>query len=98
MTLPQKDRHQTTGTVFHRRKATGPVFLTAPEVLTRYGVSHMWLVRRLETDPKFPKPIYIGRLRFFKIAELEQYERECATAPPPQRPNKSRKESEHASA
>jgi predicted DNA-binding transcriptional regulator AlpA len=90
MTLPQKDRHQTTGTVFHRRKVTGPVYLTAPEVLNRYGVSHMWLVRRLETDPKFPKPIKMGRLRFFKIGELEEYERQCAAAPPSQ-PSRSSK-------
>jgi predicted DNA-binding transcriptional regulator AlpA len=83
MTLPNKKR--------------GAVYLTAPEVLARYGVSHMFLVRRLATDPDFPKPTYIGRMRFFKINELEEYERKCAMRPRPTN-KKSRKESTHAAA
>jgi hypothetical protein len=58
----------------------GAVYLSAPQVLARYGGrSHMWLERKLETEPRFPRPIYFGRLRFFRIADLERYERECAT-------------------
>jgi predicted DNA-binding transcriptional regulator AlpA len=54
-------------------------FISAPQVLARYGGrSHMWLVRKLEDDPRFPKPVYFGRLRFFKLVELEEYERICA--------------------
>jgi hypothetical protein len=40
----------------------------------------MWLVRKLNSDPTFPRPHYFGRLRFFKLAELEDYERR-AVAP-----------------
>ena len=58
---------------------TSATFISAPQVLARYGGrSHMWLVRKLETDPRFPKPVYFGRLRFFKLADLEEYERACA--------------------
>jgi hypothetical protein len=58
---------------------TGAVFITAPQVCARYGGrSHMWLVRKLEVDPDFPKPTYIGRLRFFRVNELEEYERRAA--------------------
>ena len=38
----------------------------------------MWLERLLKRDPKFPRPVKIGRLRFFKISELEKYERDRA--------------------
>ncbi|MGO9684618.1 MAG: hypothetical protein ACLP0B_14955 [Steroidobacteraceae bacterium] len=58
----------------------GAVYLSAPQVCARYGGrSHMWLERLLARDPDFPRPQYFGRLRFFKIAELETYERLCAT-------------------
>lgn len=54
---------------------TGAKFATAPQVCARYGGrSHMWLERKLKQDPKFPKPRRSGRLRFFKISELEEYE------------------------
>lgn len=54
-------------------------FITAPQLLDRYGGrSHMFLVRLLERDPKFPRPRYIGRLRFFELSAIEHYERECA--------------------
>jgi predicted DNA-binding transcriptional regulator AlpA len=40
------------------------------------GISDMTLYRRLN-DPSlgFPKPLYIGRLRFWRLAELEAWER-----------------------
>jgi predicted DNA-binding transcriptional regulator AlpA len=48
------------------------VFLTAPAVCQRYGVSHMWLQRKLASDPSFPRPNKLGgRVRFFKIMDLE---------------------------
>lgn len=37
----------------------------------------MWLERRLKNDPDFPKPTYFGRLRFWKVAELDAYDRVC---------------------
>lgn len=38
----------------------------------------MWLERKLKADPNFPRPTKIGNLRFFKITDLEEYERRCA--------------------
>lgn len=60
---------------------TDAVFISASQLRARYGnVSHMWVERRLQNDPAFPKPKYFGRLRFWSIAELEQYERNAAAA------------------
>jgi hypothetical protein len=68
------------------------VYLTAPQTCDRYGGrSHMWLARILSRDPTFPRPFYFGRLRFFKIAELQQWERIQAT-----RTAASTKQSTHA--
>jgi hypothetical protein len=54
----------------------GAVWISARQVLDRFGGrSEMWLVRKLKTDKDFPKPAYSGRLRFFRLDELEQYER-----------------------
>jgi predicted DNA-binding transcriptional regulator AlpA len=55
----------------------GALFASAPQVCKiRYGGrSTMWLNRILKSDPEFPRPVYFGRLRFFKISELEEYER-----------------------
>jgi hypothetical protein len=66
-----------------KRKPPAPdasAYLTAPQVCQRYGNrSHMWLVRILASDPTFPRPSKFGQMpnswRFFKIAELEQWER-----------------------
>lgn len=33
-------------------------------------VSDMWLWRRLNSDPSFPRPIYIGRRRFWREADV----------------------------
>ena len=33
-------------------------------------VSDMWLWRRLNDDPSFPRPIYIGRRRFWREADV----------------------------
>jgi hypothetical protein len=49
-------------------------------VLDRFGGrSEMWLVRKLKTDKDFPRPAYSGRLRFFRLDELEKYEREAVS-------------------
>lgn len=56
-----------------------PTFISAPQLLARYGGrSHMWLVRVLERDQTFPRPVYVGRLRFFPVAELAAWERKTA--------------------
>ena len=55
------------------------VFLTAPQVCQRYANrSHMWLERMLQKDSTFPRPVKFGRLRFFKIDELIDWERKAA--------------------
>jgi hypothetical protein len=52
-----------------------PVYLTARQVLQRYNrVNLTWLWRRLKNDQDFPKPIYIGDVRYWSIAALEAYE------------------------
>jgi predicted DNA-binding transcriptional regulator AlpA len=50
------------------------VYLTGPQVRQRYGGrSASWLDNR-SRDPNFPKPIYIGRRRFYALDELEAME------------------------
>ena len=44
--------------------------------------SHMWLKRRQQTDPNFPKPIYIGIYPFFRLGALRRWEDGLPTAPP----------------
>ena len=49
-------------------------------VRARYGgVSHMWIERRLLDDSHFPRPIYIAKRRYWRIADLAAWERSCAT-------------------
>jgi predicted DNA-binding transcriptional regulator AlpA len=80
-----------------RKPKPSAAFLTAPQVMERYQVSHMFLVRRIKLDPDFPKPLYIGRLRFFRIADLEEYERKCALRGRPTKKTKKQNEN-HAAA
>ena len=54
--------------------------LPTARVRARYGeVSHMWIVRRLADDPKFPRPLYIAKRRFWRLGDLVNWERELAT-------------------
>jgi predicted DNA-binding transcriptional regulator AlpA len=68
----------------HGPSARGPplpdaAYIDAPQLLARFGGrSHMWLVRLLERDQSFPRPVKIGRLRFFKIDDLIAWERQTA--------------------
>jgi hypothetical protein len=68
----------------HRKSRGSPAekrYLTAPQLRKRYGdVSHMWLERRLQNDPTFPRPHFFGRFRFFAVDEIEAWERTCARA------------------
>jgi len=56
-------------------------YLPAAQVLRRYGVSAMSVHRWLR-DPKlnFPRPLYIGRYRYWRVAELAAWERDRARA------------------
>jgi hypothetical protein len=56
----------------------GAVFIGIRQLQERWGgISHMTVERRLRDDPSFPKPRFFGRLRFWKIADVEAYERAC---------------------
>ncbi|MGY8709536.1 hypothetical protein RAD16_27660 [Bradyrhizobium sp. 18BD] len=55
------------------------VLISAAKVRARYGnVSHMWIERRLKDDPDFPPPLYIAKRRFWRIADLIDWERAVA--------------------
>src|SRR5713226_5965083 len=57
------------------------LFLKARQVRARYGdVSHMWLVRR-QKDVGFPSPLFFGGIRFWKLSDLERWEKDQTTAP-----------------
>ena len=54
-------------------------FLTSGQLRERYGGrSDMWLDRIMRSDRRFPRPIKIGRYRFWDLAAVEQYERSVA--------------------
>ena len=55
--------------------ATLSAFLPANRVWSRYGVTSMTIHRWLRDDRLgFPKPLLIGRMRFWRIADLEAWE------------------------
>jgi predicted DNA-binding transcriptional regulator AlpA len=57
------------------------LFLRTKQVRARYGnVSHMFIERRLANDPTFPRPVFLGRIRFWKLSELEKWEAAQAAA------------------
>lgn len=57
----------------------GAVFISAKQYCQRLGGrSIQTLDRLIERDPDFPRPLYMGRLRYFRIADIEAYERACA--------------------
>jgi predicted DNA-binding transcriptional regulator AlpA len=43
----------------------------------------MWIFRRTADDSAFPKPIWIGGEKFFRLAELEAYAKDAANRAPP---------------
>lgn len=54
-------------------------FLPAKQVLARYGVVDMTLDRWVkDARMGFPKPVYFGRLRFWKLSELVAFEQDAA--------------------
>jgi predicted DNA-binding transcriptional regulator AlpA len=54
-------------------------YLSAAQIMERFGVSHMWIVRRM-ADAGFPRPIRFGTAktsrRFWHIADVEAWERQ----------------------
>jgi predicted DNA-binding transcriptional regulator AlpA len=58
----------------HGRDA-GQTFLTGPQVQSRYQKSHVTIWRWVR-DPelRFPQPIQINRLNYWRLADLEAWE------------------------
>jgi len=55
------------------------VYINARQLRDRYGgVSHMWIERKLTSDPEFPTPTYFGTRRYWTLAEIEAWERVAA--------------------
>ena len=55
-------------------------FLPARQVQERYAISEQTLWRWLRDDRvSFPRPLYIQRFRYFKLSELEAWERARAS-------------------
>ena len=52
-------------------------FLSTKQVCERYGVSHMWIERRMK-DSGFPCPMKMGRLRFYELQAIEAWEKRQA--------------------
>ncbi len=51
-------------------------FLSARKVWERYSVTSMTLHRWLQNEQLgFPKPLYIGRFRFWRLDDLEAWEK-----------------------
>jgi hypothetical protein len=75
MSAKQKERRPV------RAVPPGAVFINRRQLQARYGnISHMTIERKLTGDPDFPRPTFFGAQRFWKISELEAYERACAFA------------------
>ncbi len=57
----------------------GAVLLPSRRVLKRYDRCSMTIERWLKDDRlQFPKPLYIGRNRYWRLSELEAWERSRA--------------------
>jgi len=54
-------------------------YVTGRQLRERYGGrSEMWLARIMRADADFPRPIVIGRYRFWALDQIESYERDVA--------------------
>jgi predicted DNA-binding transcriptional regulator AlpA len=72
-------------------------FLPARQVWERYGVTSMTLWRWLkDVDLRFPQPMLIGRLRYWRVSDLVEWERSTLArtrtlnVTPPLRANRSK--------
>jgi predicted DNA-binding transcriptional regulator AlpA len=62
--------------------AAGDSFLPARRVWERYHVSAMTIYRWLREEAMgFPRPVYLGRFRYWKLSELVAWERSKAERP-----------------
>jgi hypothetical protein len=57
------------------------VLMRTADLRKRYGgCSAMWIERRLSGDPTFPRPIYIAKRRFWRLADIVAWEATKAAA------------------
>jgi predicted DNA-binding transcriptional regulator AlpA len=64
--------------------------MPARKVWERYGVTSMTIARWLDDENMgFPRPVYFGRFRYWRTAELEAWERDRPrrSAKPSRRPS-----------
>lgn len=58
-------------------------YLSAAQIMERFGVSHMWILRRM-ADADFPQPIRFSGAktsrRFWRVVDVEQWEGERANS------------------
>jgi predicted DNA-binding transcriptional regulator AlpA len=54
-------------------------YIRIKALCARYDRSHMWVERKLASDPTFPRPIkFGGRWRMWDVDELAAWERKTA--------------------
>lgn len=59
--------------------ATTVYFLPASRVWKRYGVTSMTISRWLADERiAFPRPTYVGRFRYWRVADLQEWGRKRA--------------------
>jgi hypothetical protein len=59
------------------------IFLKAKQVRARYGdCSHMWIERR-QKDAGFPIPTFFGGLRFWRLSDLQDWDKTQKHKPRP---------------
>lgn len=57
--------------------ATQEIYLSGPQVLQRFGISEMSLWRWEKDEAlRFPKPMRIRNRKFFRLADIEAWERQ----------------------
>jgi predicted DNA-binding transcriptional regulator AlpA len=69
------------------------IWLPSSATKARYNASDMWLDRRLKDDSGFPKPVYLGPNRYWRLSELEAWEHDCARRSPERRAKHQRRTS-----
>jgi predicted DNA-binding transcriptional regulator AlpA len=64
---------------YRTRVSDDPLYLTVGQVRERFGVTDTWICRHIR-DRGFPQPVRFGpkSKRFWKLADIEQCERERA--------------------
>jgi predicted DNA-binding transcriptional regulator AlpA len=54
-------------------------FLTVQKLMQRWGCCHMTVERLIRNDPTFPKAMRLNRIRLYRLADIEKFERSKVT-------------------